>query len=259
MIYFLSDAHLGSRNIVDFKAHQQRLIDLLNDLAKDAEAIYMLGDMLDFWMEYFISDPSKRRFSPFFKALRQLESKGIRVHYFLGAHDRWTYGGLKALTKAEIHEYAFTIRIKGKQVYLHYGEGLHPYDWYRSYSVADQRRVRREMNKEKYYSNQALLTFFRCLPPSLGNAIGYRWAQGRLADERALPKQFMGTKEPQIIFAKDEEKHGNHRDYYIFGHRHLAQDFALSDTTRVIMLGDCFEQWTYARMDDTGEITLCTF
>ena len=38
MIYFLSDAHLGSRNIVDFKAHQQRLIDLLNDLAKDAEA-----------------------------------------------------------------------------------------------------------------------------------------------------------------------------------------------------------------------------
>ena len=56
MVYFLSDAHLGSRAIADEQAHQQTLIDMLNGMAKDASAIYLLGDMFDFWCEYFWKD-----------------------------------------------------------------------------------------------------------------------------------------------------------------------------------------------------------
>jgi UDP-2,3-diacylglucosamine pyrophosphatase LpxH len=48
MVYFLSDAHLGSRAIDNPSAHQQKLIDMLNSMAKDAEAIYLLGDIFDF-------------------------------------------------------------------------------------------------------------------------------------------------------------------------------------------------------------------
>ena len=45
MIYFLSDAHLGSLAIEKGWAHQKKLIDLLEEMSKDAVSIYMLGDM----------------------------------------------------------------------------------------------------------------------------------------------------------------------------------------------------------------------
>ena len=67
MIYFLSDAHLGSLAIERGWAHQKKVIDMLEMMSKDAVSIYMLGDMFDFWMEYFIHDKSKRQYSPFFR------------------------------------------------------------------------------------------------------------------------------------------------------------------------------------------------
>ena len=75
MIYFLSDAHLGSLAIEKGWAHQKKLIDMLEEMSKDAESIYMLGDMFDFWMEYFIHDKSKHKFHPFCKELRKLAKK----------------------------------------------------------------------------------------------------------------------------------------------------------------------------------------
>ena len=35
-------------------------------------------------------------------------------------------------------------------------------------------------------------------------------------------------------------------DYFIFGHRHIELDLALSRQTRVIILGDWITQFTYA-------------
>ena len=43
MIYFISDAHLGSPTTSDDKEHQNKLIALLEQMSKDATAIYMLG------------------------------------------------------------------------------------------------------------------------------------------------------------------------------------------------------------------------
>ena len=63
MIYFLSDAHIGSR-AVDDAGHQARFVALLEQLAKDASTIYLLGDIFDFWSEYFWRDGSKAEFKP---------------------------------------------------------------------------------------------------------------------------------------------------------------------------------------------------
>ena len=77
MIYFLSDAHLGSLAIERGWAHQKKLIDLLEEMSKDAASIYMLGDMFDFWMEYFIRDKNKRQFNPFFKEIRNSSDRAF--------------------------------------------------------------------------------------------------------------------------------------------------------------------------------------
>ena len=52
MIYFTSDAHLGSHYHPDASAVERRLVAWLDAIAPDAEAIYFLGDMFDYWFEY---------------------------------------------------------------------------------------------------------------------------------------------------------------------------------------------------------------
>ena len=51
-IYFISDAHLGSRAIEHRRTHERRLVNFLDQIKEKAEAVYMLGDMFDFWFEY---------------------------------------------------------------------------------------------------------------------------------------------------------------------------------------------------------------
>lgn len=247
MIYFLSDAHIGSPSILDGNEHQDKLIALLEQMSKDASAIYMLGDMFDFWVEYYIHDSSKRRFTPFFKALKKLQKQGIKIHYFVGDHDRWASDGLKKLTGVEIHNYPCSITRNGKALFLAYGAGLYAYNWYRSYSRERQKKIRQAIRKNDQLNNAFLHSLFQMLPPAWGNKIGYRWAQKQTNIE---------DKDDLIDYAKDEEKHGNHRDYYVFGHTHLALDVPITDNSRMILLGDCFEQWTYAQLDDKGNLEI---
>ena len=49
MVYFISDAHLGSRVIKNPRAHEKKLVDWLESVKIDATVIYLLGDMFDFW------------------------------------------------------------------------------------------------------------------------------------------------------------------------------------------------------------------
>ena len=75
--------------------------------------------------------------------------------------------------------------------------------------------------------------------------------------EIAKPCPYKGEdKEELVLFAKDQEKQHTHRDYYIFGHRHIELDLQISSGSRVVILGDCFKQWTYAKLDHHGNLTL---
>ena len=77
--------------------------------------------------------------------------------------------------------------------------------------------------------------------------------------ELANPVGYKGeNQEELVLFAKEKEK-TEHFDYYIFGHRHIELDLELHTGARVIILGDLFRQWTYARMDDKGQLTLMNY
>ena len=257
MIYFLSDAHLGSRAIEKGWAHQKKVIDMLEEMSKDAVSIYMLGDMFDFWMEYFIHDKSKHEYHPFCKELRKLAKKGIHVHLFVGNHDLWTFGGLEQLTGAEIHYEPCTIQRYGKTLYLAHGDGIIPSDWETYYPSRIRKKIKRFMFLRKVFNNPFLQFCFRCLPPSWGNHFGYNWAKRSRLKEIANPCPYKGeNKEELVLFAKEEEKNQNHRDYYIFGHRHIELDLQIASGARVVILGDCFQQFTYAKLDTHGRLTM---
>lgn len=257
MIYFLSDAHLGSRAITHPEAHQQTLITMLQRMAEDATAIYLLGDIFDFWCEYHWSDRSKEQYRPFLQTLQSLTNKGIEVHFLIGNHDLWTFGWLAKQTGITVHRRPISTTIGGKTVFLAHGDGLVPDNYINQLPKHIQRKIRHFIYLRAIFHNPILQFFFRLLPPSWGNAFGYEWARKSRLKELAHPCPYKGEdKEELVLFAKEQEQKGNHHDYYIFGHRHIELDLMLSRDSRIMILGDCWQQFTYAQMDNLGNTIL---
>ena len=88
-IYFLSDAHLGSRASADSREREQRLCRFLDSIRHEASAIYLLGDIFDFWFEYHNVIP--KGYTRFLGKLSELSDAGIEIHYFTGNHDMWAF------------------------------------------------------------------------------------------------------------------------------------------------------------------------
>ena len=257
MIYFLSDAHLGSRAISDQQAHQQTLIAMLQEMAKDATTIYLLGDVFDFWCEYFWADRSKEQYHPFLNTLKSLTEKGIQIHFFIGNHDIWTFGWLEQETGIQVHRKPESIDIAGKRLFLAHGDGLVPSDYVAKLPKTIQKKIKQFIFLRKAFHSPILQFFFRLLPPQWGNEFGYEWARKSRLKELANPCPYKGEeKEELVLFAKEQEQRDHHHDFYIFGHRHIELDLMLSRNSRILILGDCWQQFTYAQMDEQGNTTL---
>ena len=257
MVYFLSDAHLGSRAITNPEAHQQKVIDMLQGMAKDASAIYLLGDLFDFWCEYFWKDKSKEQYRPFLDTLKTLTANGIQIHFFIGNHDIWTFGWLEKETGVIVHKKTESTTINGIRIFIAHGDGLVASDYIHQLPQKVQKKIRNFIFLRKVFHNPILQFIFRLLPPCVGNELGYEWAKNSRLKEMAHPVPYKGEeKEELILFAKEQERNGNHHDFYIFGHRHIELDLMLSYRSRIILLGDCWQQFTYAQMDEKGNTTL---
>lgn len=256
MIYFLSDAHIGSR-AVDDSDHQTRFVALLEQLAKDASAIYLLGDIFDFWSEYFWRDGSKAEFKPLLDCLKRLTDSGIAVHYFIGNHDIWTYGELARLTGVTVHRKPELLTICGKRCMLAHGDGLVPSGYLQHFPKKVKKKIRSFMRLRRLFHNPVAQFFFRLVPPRLGNRLGYNWAKNSRLKELANPCGYKGENQEELVLYAKEQERSQHLDYYIFGHRHIELDLELASGARVIILGDCFRQWTYAAMNENGSLELC--
>lgn len=275
MVYFLSDAHIGSR-AVDDAGHQHRFVALLEQLAQDASAIYLLGDIFDFWAEYVWPDRSKQEYEPVLACLKRLTERGIAVHYFIGNHDIWTYGELAKRTGVIVHRKAEKMIIAGKRCLLAHGDGLVPSNYLEHFPKEVQKKIRSFMRLRRLFHNPVAQFLFRLVPPAWGNRLGYNWAKRSRLKELDDPCGYKGEdREELVLYAKEmdqsavshwplavgsqEPKAKSQKpniDYYIFGHRHIELDLELASGARVIILGDCFRQWTYASMNPDGKVVL---
>ena len=86
-VYFLSDAHLGSRAIEHGRTQERRLVNFLDSIKHKASAVYLLGDMFDFWYEFKLVVP--KGYTRFLGKLSELTDLGVEVHFFTGNHDIW--------------------------------------------------------------------------------------------------------------------------------------------------------------------------
>jgi len=268
MIYFLSDAHLGSRVLTNSEEHQQKLVGLLRQMAEDAEEIYLLGDMFDFWYEYFCErhrwldeqgqwhiPRGKKQYEPFVRTLRYLTDKGISVQYFTGNHDIWTFGDLERNTGITVHREPQAVTIQGKRVFMAHGDGLVPSDYMSKLPEEMKKRIRNFMHLRSFFHNPVPQFFYRLVPPILGDAFGYEWARRSRLKEIRRPFPYKGEdKEELVLWANEHSEY----DLCVFGHRHIVLQLEREGMPKVVILGDFFKQFTYAQMIN-GNIEIKTY
>ena len=88
LYYFVSDVHLGL-DMEDPVARERRFAAFLRGLPENTKALYLLGDIFDFWYEYRNVVP--RNFTRSLGALAELVDRGVEVFFFNGNHDILTY------------------------------------------------------------------------------------------------------------------------------------------------------------------------
>ena len=221
LVYFVSDVHLGL-DVNDPVARERRFVAFLESIPKDkTRALYMLGDIWDFWYEY--RDLVPKGYVKVFAALMALMDAGVEVFFFQGNHDIWCYHYFEDMG-IRILQQPYLIEIGGKSFCLGHGDGLGPGDF--SYKL--MRWLFRNKLCQRLFSS--------LLHPTLAFKIGKGWSKGsRLA--RNEEYHFKWEEEPLYKFALKYSRNTK-VDYFIFGHFHTKVDMTLPTGARLLVLKD---------------------
>lgn len=235
-IYFLSDAHLGSRAIEHGRTQERRLVNFLDGIKDRAEAVYLLGDMFDFWFEYRNVVP--KGFTRFLGKLSELTDRGVEVHFFTGNHDIWCGDYLEKECGLIIHREPITIELHDKLFYLAHGDGLGDPD--KKFKLL-----------RAVFHNKICQRLFAAVHPRWGVELGLSWARhSRLKRQDGREPEYQGeANEALVCYAKDYLKTHPEINFFIFGHRHIELDMYLNRDARMMILGDWIHEFSFAVFD----------
>ena len=235
-VYFLSDAHLGSRAIPHGRMQERRLVRFLDSIKDKASAVYFLGDMFDFWFEYKLVVP--KGYTRFLGKVSELTDNGVEVHFFTGNHDIWCGDYLEKECGVIMHRKELTTEIYGKVFFLAHGDGLGDKD--------KKFRFLRWL-----FHNKVAQTLFASIHPRWAVDFGLNWAKhSRMKRVDGKEPPYMGEdREYLVLYAKEYLETHPEINYFIFGHRHIELDLMLRRNSRLMILGDWINFFSYAVFD----------
>ncbi len=233
-LYFASDFHLGIPNAHESLIRERNLVSWLESIAPQAEEIFLVGDVFDFWFEYKYVVP--KGYTRLLGCLAKLADSGIKLHFFKGNHDMWMFGYFENEFGATIHSNEYVFERNGKKFFVHHGDGLGNGD--ANYKVL-----------KKIFRSKLCQRTFAFLHPSIGMGLAnYFSSKSRLAQSK-IENEKINPEEEWLVQYSRELLKSTPYDYLIFGHRHLALDIPLHQNSRYINLGDWFTFNSYAVFD----------
>lgn len=244
MYYFASDIHLGldsTESCLSSAEREKLLIRWLDEVAEDADGIFLMGDVFDFWMEYKRVIP--KGFSRLLGALSRLTDRGVKIHLFTGNHDMWAYSYLEQECGVELHHEPQVMELCGRRVFLAHGDNMYVH----------KTPMVKFMNW-CFHSKTMRYLFSNLVHPDLAMRFGQWWSH-KSRHAKNISHGFRGEEEFLIEYVRDWLK-TNSADYFIFGHIHCAENYDLGQGRRALFLGEWIENPTYAVMDNNAEITL---
>ena len=232
--YFASDFHLGVNARLTSSEREKQIVRWLDMIARDAHAIYLVGDVFDFWFEYKTVVP--KGWVRLLGKLAELRDKGIELYFFTGNHDMWIFQYFEDELGIPTFRSPITKTIDTKTFYIGHGDGLGPGD--HGYKFI-----------KKVFANPLCQWLFERFHPNFGVGMANFWSnRSRKYNKEA--EHFLGeTKEWLLIYA-NEYLDQHPIDYFIFGHRHLPIDYKLKNgNSRYINLGEWLHFNSYAVWD----------
>ena len=242
-IYFASDNHLGAPSKEASLPREKKFVRWLDEIKDDAAAIFLLGDLFDFWFEYKRVVP--KGFVRTLGKLAEISDSGIPIHYFVGNHDLWMRGYFEEELNIPVYHEPKEFTFNGKDFLIGHGDGLGPGD--KGYK-----------RMKKVFTNRFSKWLFRWLHPDLGVRLAqYLSVKNKLisGDEDV---KFLGEDKEWLVQYSKQKLEEKHRDYFIFGHRHLPLEIDLQNNAKYINLGDWISYYTYGVFDGT-HFSLVTF
>ena len=237
LTYFASDVHLGLQ-VGDPAQRERNFVRFLKEIdPARTQALYLLGDIFDFWYEYRYVVPkgSVRVLG----AITDLIDAGVKVYFFQGNHDFWTFHYFEELGMVKLQQ-PYVTEIGGKRFCMGHGDGLGPGNhWYKFVKGV--------------FSQRWAQVLFSTLHPW----IAFRWATGwshRSRTEKPIAYTFRGADEPLYKFCQDFQSHYP-VNYFLFGHYHSRVDMPVGQA-RLLLLGDWMTAPNWMVFDsETTEVT----
>ncbi len=233
-IYFASDNHLGAPNLEESLVREKKFVSWLDTVKKDAEAIFLVGDIFDFWFEY--NEVVPKGFTRTLGKLAEISDAGIPIHYFAGNHDMWLIDYFQKELNLTVHNKPKIFTINDKKFFVGHGDGLGPGD--KSFKIM-----------KKIFKNPFFNWCFRCVHPDLGIKLGKYLSNKNRLKSSLEDLNFNGNENEWLTKYCKEKLKNEHYDYFIFGHRHIPLEIELSPNSTYINLGDWITHFSYAVFD----------
>lgn len=235
-IYFASDFHLGAQGKHTTNEREQKIVKWLDTIARDAHAIFLLGDIFDFWFEYKRVIP--KGFVRLQGKLAQIRDHDIPVFIFTGNHDMWMFDYFPEEFNIPVFHEPQSFEINNHKLYIGHGDGLGPGD--KTYKLI-----------KKVFRNRISQWLFRWMHPDLGIKLAHKWSRKSRLHNEGTSDEFIENDEWLLAYCHDMEKR-THHDFYIFGHRHLPIDVKINESSRYINLGEWVNHYSYGAYDGSN-------
>lgn len=235
-VYFLSDLHLGAKYLADKLGNEKRMVRFLDSVKGDAETIYLLGDILDYWYEYKTVVP--RGFVRFFGKLAELADSGVKIYWITGNHDVWLFDYLSSEIGLTVLKTHITIEMGGKRFFLSHGDDV------------GKRPLMYRFMRFCFY-NRVCQVLYAAIHPRWTSCIATGWsAENRTSRKQAEVNEAI---ERNVValenFAGEYTKAHGAVDYFVFGHLHTARVCDMAAGGKIVFLGDWIDKFTYAVFD----------
>ena len=242
-LFFASDFHLGAPDYISSRERQDRIIAWLDYISDQAAAIFLVGDIFDFWFEYKQVIPKGQL--PFLAKLSQFRDRGIPILFFTGNHDLWMQDYFTTELGIPVYTHPIEIQVAGKKILVGHGDGLGPGD--PTYKVL-----------KKVFTSPIAQWLFRWTHPDIGISLARAWSsKSRITNSSKDEQRFLENDEWLWSYCKVVEQSMAH-DYYVFGHRHLPLQLPVGKSATYYNLGEWVSQNTYLEIS-AAEVRLLTF
>lgn len=242
-IYFASDQHFGIPDAASSKLREKKFISWLDEVKTDAKAIFLLGDLFDFWFEYKTVVP--RGFIRVLGKIAELKDSGIPIYFFVGNHDLWMKDYFETELGIPVYHHAKEFVFGKKTFLIGHGDGLGPGD--KGYK-----------RMKKVFAHPFSKWIYRWLHPDIGVKLAqYLSTKNKLISGQEDIK-FLGEENEWLAQYAKRKLEQKHYDYFLFGHRHLPMEIQVGKNSKYINTGDWISHFTYAVFDGK-ELTLKTY